>query len=349
MTTIKDIAKHAGVSPSTVSRVLSNDQTLSVADETRRRIQRIAKELNYVRKRQADKVVDIPNLQLGIVHFQTPEEEISDPYFLPIRLGIESECGNMGIMTPQLIHYHSLSTGRRIGEFDGLIIVGKIKPEIIQSFDPEIHHVVYVDYYSNDDKFDSVVIDFEKATHCVLDHLLSIGYKRIGYIGGQQREYSVREVSFIPEERQTTFIKKMTEAGLYRSEDVYVGEFTMSSGYELMKQAIERGDLPDAFFVASDSMAIGALKALQEAAIQVPHDVAVVGFDDIEIAAFASTPLTTINVPTNEMGRTAVKMLLDRIKGRVMPLKVTLPTKLVVRNSCGYARAESIQLSNAEA
>lgn len=114
----------------------------------------------------------------------------------------------------------------------------------------------------------------------------------------------------------------------------------MREGYRLMKKAIDQGHLPEAFFIASDSMAIGALKALQEAGLQVPRDTAIVSFNGIEEAEFASTPLTTVKVYTEEMGRTGVKLLLDRLNGRTLPQHVTLPTTLIVRQSCGCTAKE---------
>lgn len=119
-----------------------------------------------------------------------------------------------------------------------------------------------------------------------------------------------------------------------------IGEYSMREGYRLMKKAIDQGHLPEAFFIASDSMAIGALKALQEAGLQVPRDTAIVSFNGIEEAEFASTPLTTVKVYTEEMGRTGVKLLLDRLNGRTLPHHVTLPTTLIVRQSCGCTAKE---------
>lgn len=105
-----------------------------------------------------------------------------------------------------------------------------------------------------------------------------------------------------------------------------------------MKKAIKKGDLPTAFFVASDPMAIGAIRALLESNIGVPDEVAIVSVDDIEMAAFVSPPLTTVKMYSEQMGRVAVNLILERISGREIPLKVEVPTKLIIRDSCGSAR-----------
>lgn len=136
------------------------------------------------------------------------------------------------------------------------------------------------------------------------------------------------------DKRLTTFERFMKERDLFDTKAVFIGEYTMAQGYKLMKKAIQSTKLPEAFFIGSDPMAIGALRALQEANLHVPNDVAIISFDDIEAAKFASTPLTTIRVHTREMGSTGVKLLLDRLNGRELPMTITLPTELVIRESC---------------
>ncbi len=332
MATIKDIADKSNVSASTVSRVLNNDDTISVQDETRERIFHVAKELGYEtilerrlkQKQQTSKHV-------GIIVTQSLDEEINDPYFLSIRQGIEMELANHGIRTVTL-RLHETETNQMIDGLDGLIVVGRVK-EIALKAISKVENVVYINHSPNEDLYDAVVIDFEKATEKAIKHLLATGYKRIGYIGGREKEHSKNQKFLSEDKRLTTFERLMKEQKIFDPETVLIGEYTMAQGYELMKKAKMR-NFPEAFFIASDPMAIGALRALQEANLNVPEDVAIIGFDDIEAASFASTPLTTIRVHTLEMGKTGVKLLLDRLNGRELPLTVTLPTELVIRESC---------------
>lgn len=337
MATIKDIALLSKVSASTVSRVLNNDETLSVATETRERILRVAGELEYktVNKRRVDQLAsNESSLKIGIVLCQSLEEELSDPYFLAIRQGIENECKNNGISSIELFRIN-YSNYDQLGEKDGLIIIGKLNEEILRTYCSNIDNIVYVDYSPNEELYDSVVIDFEKSTNKVLDHLFGIGYKRIGYIGGSQTEHFYQRKLPKNDFRQMAFENRMKQEGIFHNDDIYVGEYTMSNGYELMKKALKRKPLPEAFFIASDPMAIGAERALQESNIDIPTQVAIVSFDDIEMAKFASCPLTTVKVHTFEMGKTGVKLLLDRINGRKVPVKVTFSTEIVIRESCG--------------
>ncbi|MGN8646592.1 LacI family DNA-binding transcriptional regulator [Gracilibacillus sp. HCP3S3_G5_1] len=346
MVTIKDIAIRSKVSATTVSRVLNNDQTLSVATETRKRIFEIAQELGYktVKERRIEQqtIKQKDKLKIGVVLCQSLQEELNDPYFLPIRKGIEKECVEWRLNVTEFFRIHSFQTTQLTEEVDGLIVVGRYSPESIHMYSNTIKNIVYIDCAPDEDKYDSVVIDFEDATNRVIHHLFNNGYRRIGFIGGRQLEHSHAGYRKVEDPRERAFKDIMKQRDVYNPRHVWIGNFNISDGYELMKKAIETENKPEAFFIASDQMAIGALRALQEANLSVPDDIAIVSFDDIEMAPFTSTPLTTIKVYTEEMGRTAVKLLLDKIKGREIPLKVTIPTKLVIRDSCGSTRNNKI-------
>ena len=340
MVTIKDIANKAKVSSTTVSRVLNKDKTLSVAEDTRKRIVSIAEELGYqtVQKRKDKQKQEgqKSELQIGIILCQTLEEEMDDKYFLSIRHGIEKESLSQGKIRTEIIRVHDLPSSLSLKHYDGLIVVGRLSKASLEYISDHMEHVVYINHSPNEAKYDSVVIDFKHATQQALYHLLDLGYRRIGYIGGREKEHHFGEQIDIEDIRKVTYDNTMKEIGHDHLMDSYISEYWMSEGYRMMREAIEKGDIPEAFFIASDPMAIGALRALQEEKLRVPEDVALVGFDDLELAKFASTPLTTVKVYTEEMGKTSVKLLLDRLNGRQMPLKVVVPTDLVIRKSCGY-------------
>ncbi|WP_066188292.1 LacI family DNA-binding transcriptional regulator [Gracilibacillus timonensis] len=338
MTTIKDIALKANVSPTTVSRVLNNDHTLSVTDETRQRIMSTARNLNYktVQLRKQEAVKDNKSYQVGVFVCQSLEEELNDPYFLALRKGIENQCIKMGMRTTVIYRADNFTPDQLSQHLDGLIMIGQVDPSLVVSLKNKVEHVVYVDYSPDESQYDAVVLDFRKSTNLALEHLLQNGAETIGFLGGYIVEYrDGQERQFAKDDRYATFVEKMKETGKYNEKNVHLGYFTMVDGYRLMKEAIVQGNMPDAYFVASDRMAVGALSALREAKLSVPNDVRIVSFDDVELAQFASCPLTSVHVPIEEMGITAVKLLMDRLKGRSIPLKVTVPTHLVVRESCG--------------
>ncbi|KRQ86512.1 HTH-type transcriptional repressor PurR [Caloramator mitchellensis] len=340
MITIRDIARKANVSIATVSRILNNDKTLSVSDETREKILKIVDELGYkpLRKRDVKKQDDkVENaLNIGILLAYSEQDEANDPYFLSIRQGIEKECSEKFINISSIVRLDGNKFNFDLNEFDGLIVVGGIEAKDFKNLYNN-RNVVFVDHAYEIDEYDSVISSFEKATENVIDYLVSMGHKEIGYIGGRKtvKRITSNEVIEIEDVRLQVYRKKMKELGLYSERNIYIGDWNPSGGYKAMKGAIENGSLPSAFIIASDPMSTGALHALHEANINVPDDVAIISFDDIESAAYLNPPLTTVKTYTEEMGKAAVKLLLERARGREIPIQVVVPTKLIIRKSCG--------------
>ncbi|MCM3728115.1 LacI family DNA-binding transcriptional regulator [Neobacillus cucumis] len=335
MTTIKDIADQANVSTATVSRILNNDPTLSVSDDTRKRVIEIVNELNYKPLRKKSGKTDKPNENFNIGVIMLNDETI-DPYFQSIRLGVESTCNqySLTIATTMMVGKSTI-TAESLSGLDGLIVLGDVDIGDLKEIYYENNHIVAVDYLPQDSHVDVVISDFEGATQKVLDHLLELGHTDIAYLGGRGMVFGVsRQKSKEKEDtRKMTFEKVMKEKGLYNPDKVLIDEWGPTSGYTLTKQLIENAQLPSAIVVGSDPMALGVLRALHEADVKVPEEVSVFSFDDIEAAAFMNPPLSTVKVYGDEMGKTAVKLLYDRLKGRTIPLKVTIPTELVLRDS----------------
>lgn len=340
MSTIKDIARESNFSVATVSRVLNNDQTLSVTEETRSTILSVATKLQYkpLRKKKAapSPTSDTHKPRIGLVLWCTPETEHEDPYFLSLRQGVEMQFADLGMAVSRVIRLGVQPAEGSLDDMDGVIVIGKVDPEDVSKLYSRPDRTVYINYSPDEEVYDSVVSDFVPAVEKVMNHLLNLGYRDIGFVGGLEHVHRFgHELREEPEVRRQTYERIMKEKGLYAPGRVLLADWTITAGYKLMKEAIERGDLPEAFFFASDPMAIGALKALQEAGISVPGQVAIVGFDDIEMASFVSVPLTTVKVHTEQMGRSAVNLIMERVNGRTVPVRTVIPTKFVIRESCG--------------
>ncbi|MCS0543682.1 substrate-binding domain-containing protein, partial [Aeromonas veronii] len=176
-------------------------------------------------------------------------------------------------------------------------------------------HIVFVDSNPDEDVYDSVVVDFEKATRTVLKHFIENGHTIISYLGGREefKDHSAE----IDEIREKTFRTYLSQANLLDESNLYIGSFTVEDGYKMMKQAIvEKGDdLPTAFFAANDLIAFGALRALNEEKIAVPDRVSLIGVNDISVSKNVFPPLSTVKVHTEVMGETAVDTILERISG----------------------------------
>lgn len=339
MATIRDVAKQARVSPATVSRVLNNDLTLSVSVETRERILEVAKSLNYqIPHRKKISKEKKEKFHIVLIANSSAEEEISDPYFSELRNRVENQCFQLGIDILDTYRLYDsefldINDSKKI---DGALILGHVNPNISETLKDKIDKYLCLDFSIDDNLHDTVMIDFEKASNLALTHLFKSNHNQIGFIGGLTYEYSKEKgKTAAMDSRHRAFIKRMEKENKYNPKNIHIGNFTMADGYRLMKEAILQGDLPEAFFIASDPMAVGALRALNEFNVKVPEEVAIVSFNNLEMAAFASCPLTSVHVPMKEMAEIGVKLLISRMNNRKMPLKIILPTELVIRESCG--------------
>lgn len=329
MATIKDIAEKAGVSIATVSRVLNHDQTLSVSDETRKRIFEIAESLSYRKKPQKKTTV---LTKIAIVSRYAEKEELEDLYYLSISLGITDRCQQKNISTLKYF-YKDFAELKDTSDLRGIIGVGKFSLDQAEKLAKVTDNLVFVGSNPDDERFDSVVVDYELATKKVVDYLLNKGHESIGYIGGREKHSD--QSDSIPDMREKTFREYMSRKKKYNESTVYIGDFTVKDGYRLMKQAIsEHGNnLPTAFFAGNDQIAIGCLRALNEEHIPVPDRVNVIGLNDISVSKYVYPSLSTVKVYTEIMGETAVDLLAERIKGRTIAKKVFIATNLIIRDS----------------
>lgn len=327
MATMKEVAERAGVSIATVSRVLNLDTTLNVSEETKQRIFEVAEEMQYTTPHQKK---EKRQLTIGIAQWYTHNQELTDPYYLALRLAVEKTCDEEKVCFRRIAHHEKDSDVRGL---DGIIAIGKFGKEEIEQLAAYHIPIIFVDSAPNDEEYDAVVTDYRNGVLKALMYLQEMNHREIGYIGGEE----VVRGSYKPlmDEREITYIQFMKEQGYLNEDFIYKGQFTPEDGYLLMKKSLESPHHPKAYFVASDPMAIGAYKAVAEAGLEIGKDISVIGFDDIYSAQYLMPALTTIKVHTEFMGRTAVETLQERIRTqRTLPKKILIPTKLIVRESC---------------
>lgn len=338
MPTIRDIAKKANVSPATVSRVLNLDKTLSVADKTKQRIFEVAEELNYKptkknKVRQSDKT-------FGVVSLYPKNKELTDPYFLSIRMGIERRCKDHNIKVKMV--YNELEIEAKTGsdyrktlsKKDGLILMGRFEESEVDEFAKINSNICIVDSDPKISKYDTVVIDFPKGTRNVIDCFIEAGHKDIGLLGARNWFGWMKEPQFVIDERVSTFHEYMVFLDLYNEDFVRIGEFDSESGYQMMNDMLSQDKYPSAIFASSDMIAIGAMKAIHEKGLRIPEDISIIGFDDIPMTDYLTPALTTTKIYSEFMGKKAVDLLLDRIVDeRSIPLKMLVPTEMVVKGS----------------
>ena len=331
MATIKDIAQTAGVSPATVSRVLNYDKSMSVSDETRKKIFDIAEQLNYKKSKRQKKTAPQTH-RIAIVEWYTELEELDDLYYYSIRLGIEKKAQELGYDIVRIFNNDSLS---QLEQIDGIIAIGKFSSKQVKELEQYSPALVFVDSDTLDQGHSCVTTDFEHVVTHVLDHFLQQGIREIGMIAG--REETADGTTSLDDPRLACFCRYLSDKGLYQPTYVKTGKFSSESGYQLMKDMIDeqKEQMPKAFFIASDALSVGALRALQEAGIAVPQDVQIISFNDTSIAKYVYPPLSTVTVFTEEMGKQALQMLDQMIKTDESPIPymIKLSTKLTLRAS----------------
>ncbi|MCH4886815.1 LacI family DNA-binding transcriptional regulator [Acidaminobacter sp. JC074] len=330
MATIKDIAKEVGVSAATVSRVLNHDKSLSVSNDKRKLILETAERMSYIPMRTRKKKTVNNKYRLALIHWYTIDQELEDPYYLSIRIGIEKKAVDQKVEVIKL-YAPSKDDLKALTSIDGMICMGKFSDKEIKLFKAVTSNLVFVDSSPYEEVYDSVVLDVERAVVKIVDKLIIDGCETIGYIGG--REYAGSDQVPIGEKREGVFEAYLTSKGMFDPSHVYIGKFLAESGYRLMLEAIEKG-LPSAFFIASDSMAVGAMRALHEKGIKIPDQISLIGFNDIPTSNYTVPPLSTLRVHKEFMGETALNLMMERIiDHRLIAKKVVVPTELIIRQT----------------
>ncbi|MGV3491395.1 MAG: LacI family DNA-binding transcriptional regulator, partial [Devosia sp.] len=325
------IAKAVGVSSATVSRVLNFDQTLSVTAKTRQAIIETAEAMKYETPRARNRAYQQGLSKVALVHYLRPDQELTDPYYVGLRLGIESRCQALKIETIKVYHTDSLPEPSLLRNASGIIAIGRHDEDEIAWLQKHNRNLVFADFSPPTDEVDSVESDLMLATRKLLQSLTRAGYKRIAFAGWVDIYDGV--ASARPERRCRAYMEWAREAGVFDERLCLTGGKTEEAGYELTRRMLAEPNRPDALITGNDNMAVGAYRAIHEAGLRIPDDIAVASFNDISVAQFMNPPLTTVHLPAEEIGAAAVELLLERMGGRELPKRVALATGLRWRGS----------------
>jgi DNA-binding LacI/PurR family transcriptional regulator len=337
--TSKLVAELAGVSQTTVSFVLNNVEGANISEETRQRVFQAARELNYVPDMTARSLARGMSHNIALVLAQPHRQVFIDEYIPNILIGINQVTQEHGFRIlveivasdrPFDVYANLIQSKEAAGIIVNFNYVTQEDIEQIAACTAEglpivsladIHKDVY-----------SVSINKLNGVRQAVKHLINLGHRRIGCIS-----YAPEKTNPHAEDRLHIYRRVLEHAGITPDPAwVGYGEYDPETGYQTMKSLLQISPLLTAFYAMNDVMAFGAINALQEAGLRVPEDIAIVGFDDIRLARFATPPLTTIYEPDVEHGHKAAEMLVDLIHGKIPAEKhIKLATRLVVRQSCG--------------
>lgn len=334
--TIIDVARRAGVSIGTVSRVVN---TQAGPEATRRKVLRAVAELNYVPNHVARSLKRRTTEQIALV-----VPDIANPVYVAMAKAIQQEAKDRGY------RLSLMSTDDAPGEedfaldsleqrrVDGLIICS-LKPtrKLVKRLEGVRERICVVGRVPVEAQVDNVRVDSTAGAQAAVQHLLDAGRRTIGFINGAPETVPA-------ETRSTGYRRALEENGLQVDEELVVsGEFSMAGGYRAIDRLLAgRRDL-DAIFCANDVIALGALRRLRELGTSVPAQIALVGMDDIELGKISTPTLSTVSLLAEERGRLAAEMLLERLLGAAPeePRKITFTPRLIVRESTtDYIRHE---------
>lgn len=320
---IKDVAALAGVSVATVSRVISPASAdVPMRKETRDRVERAINELGYRPNDLARALLQQRTSAIGLVL-----PDISNPYYPPLVRGVEDVASSHGYRVvlcntdrdpSKMAGYMDTLVKSRV---DGIVLAGggfSDDPERTLVLEASRTRIVAVGRH--DTAYPSVQIDNVAAGRAATQHLIDLGHREIAFLGGPESSTTVQD-------RAAGYREALGGPGR-----VSHGDFTEESGYAATRKLLDAGP-PTALVCANDRIALGAYAALADARRSIPRDVSVVGFDDTPIAFYVRPTLTTVAIPTYELGRAAMHLLLAQFDGRNRASPETLPTRLVVRDS----------------
>jgi LacI family transcriptional regulator len=260
-----------------------------------------------------------------------PDQELVDPYYVGLRLGIESRCQALRIETVKVYHTQRLPDASLLQGASGIIAIGRHDENEIAWLKLHNRNLVFADFSPPTDEFDSVESDLMLATRKLLQSLSEAGYRRIAFAGWVDVYDGI--ASKLPERRCRAYMQWASEAGIFDERICLTGSKTEQSGYELTRQILSESNRPDALITANDNMAVGAYRAIHEMGLSIPGDVAVASFNDISVAQFLNPPLTTVHLAAEEIGETAVELLLEQVGGRELRKRITLATSVRWRGS----------------
>jgi LacI family transcriptional regulator len=332
---LEDIGAKAGVSRSTVSRVINNDP--NVSETTRVRVLRVIEDMGYVPNMAARALVTRRTQVIGVVIPQRLTTIFNEPYYFPALLhGIANVFNardySMMLWVEEDHHdpqrfYDRIVRNRLI---DGLIVasISQKSPFVNKMVEVDMPLVLTERPPQPLSHHSYVTIDNVAAAHRAVTHLIRLGRRKIAHITGDMTNPDALE-------RLEGYRQALRDSGLPADPSLIVeGNFSRQSGYHGTKILLPRGI--DAVFASNDQAALGVLDALQESTRRVPDDVAVVGFDDLPAAATSTPPLTSVRQPVQDRGARAAQLLLDYVEGVEKDVRqVLLPTELVIRESCG--------------
>jgi len=333
MAGIRDVAKSAGVSIATVSRVFNEYPTLSVTKQTKEKISESVNYYNY-KKKKVNKITQ----NLALITTVSEVDELEDPYFRAIRRGILQEVEKEKVTLKKVIRLSETALDLdAIKDCQGILIIGSITASVIEKTKKVNSNLVVIDDPNISDENDAVFTDLAQATIKHLDRLYEKGHRNIAFIGGQKTQIDENSQKHVGQEehRKVAYENWMIKQGLGKYCNIFLEGWTAIDGMKAMAQLLkENKELPTAIVVGNDPIAVGVYRSIQKNGLKIPNDISIVSFDNIDVSQFLTPSLSTVSISTEEIGRWAVRLLISRIKKeRKIPVQIKISNEIIVRES----------------
>lgn len=305
MATIKEIAEIVGVSSAAVSRVLNYDEGISVSEETREAIFATAEKIGYKKKVIYPKIENV-----ALLYFTDNEDELEDVFYRGVREEVIKQAKKMNIRLQIYDRRDGMSVIPR--DLNAFIAVGWLTRKEINQLYKICPRGVFIGTSPDEKLFDAVRPNMDSFVTQMVDYFVEKGHKKIGFIGGSDRNIDTGKPSM--DIREWSFRQSVAYYHCLEEEYILISEkFTVDEGYCMGKELLKKSSLPTALCIASDTLAVGVLQALNEKGIQVPEQMALFSINDVNIAKYLSPPLTTIHIDIPCICETALDLLRNRV------------------------------------
>lgn len=322
---IKEIAKISGVSISTVSRIINNDDTFRVSNETKEKVIKNIKKYGYKKRNIGN---NSNRFKVGIIKLFETEVEYKNPYYSLFYLTLENRLKEEKIKY-EIFFKKKLNNNKTLEELkflDAIIIVGETTDNFLLNLLKYNTNILCLDNNIKIDSVDSISFDYKLSVKKVIDYLIKQGHSNIALITGKYDKKDFRAKYF----EEITKKRKNLKRTILK-----VGEFKKESGYLLTKELLKnKKNIPTAIFCGNDNIALGVYNAIYESGRKIPEDISVIGFNDNKISKFLNPPLTTISINLENIIDMGIKLLKEKIyNNRTFTCKVLVQTELIIRKS----------------
>ena len=327
MSSIKDVAREAGVSTATVSHVINN--TRFVSEDVRARVLQAIEQCRYYPNAHARSLASGNSRILGLVI-----SDIANPFFPELVKAIETAAFERGyevMLTntnydaDRASHYVRRFIERKVAGV--ALMTSELDKKLIEDLARREVPVVFLDLGKPGKNMSNLRVDYETGIEEAILHLVALGHRKIAFISGPPHLRSAQR-------RLEAFKNAKKQLFPDEPELIYHGNFKIEGGRRAGNEILNSGDLPTAVLAANDLMALGAISEFRRAGLEVPRDISIVGFDNIAFAALANPTLTTVSLPRSELGRRAVEALMQTMEHPAQQgVEITIPTHLIIGNS----------------